>query len=126
MGSDPSTFAHQPTPPDPRGAEDRGAAIARLFQEHNRVLVGFLAARLRNEHEAQEVAQEAYVKLLQLERANAVSFLRAYLFRVAENLALDRLKHRTHEARHRHIASLAESLGGHPVEDEVAASQELN
>ncbi len=70
----------------------RTAEIARLFKEHNRTLVLFLAARLRNEQLAREVAQEAYVKVLQLENPGAVSFLRSYLFRVASNLAIDRMR----------------------------------
>ena len=75
--------------------EDSAAAIGRLFREHNRKLVGFLVTRLRNEQEAKEVAQEAYVRLLQLEaRPGTVSYLRSYLFRVAENLATDRLRQR--------------------------------
>jgi RNA polymerase sigma factor (sigma-70 family) len=42
------------------------------------------------------VAQEAYVKLLQLDDVKAVSFLRAYLFRIAANLAVDRLRSRSY------------------------------
>jgi len=105
--------------------EDSGAAVARLFRAHNRVLIGFLAVRLRSEHEAQEVAQEAYVKLLQLEHPSAVSFLRAYLFRVAENLALDRLKHRNHVVRHVRSQIAGDPLFGRSVEEEAAAEQEL-
>jgi len=40
------------------------AAVSYLFREHNRVLVGYLTARLKSEQEAKEVAQEAYVRLL--------------------------------------------------------------
>ncbi len=40
-------------------------AVSHLFREHNRVLVGYLTGRLRSEQEAKEVAQEAYVRLLQ-------------------------------------------------------------
>lgn len=76
--------------------EDRGAAVARIFREHNRKLVGLLVTRLKNEQEAKEVAQEAYVKVLQLEPGRgAVSYLRSYLFKVAENLAIDRLRQRS-------------------------------
>ena len=34
-------------------------AVVQLFREHNRMLVGYLTARLRSEQEAKEVAQEA-------------------------------------------------------------------
>lgn len=72
----------------------RARLVDRLFRDHNRELLRFLQARLRDEGEAREVAQEAYVRLLQLENTGAISFLRAYLFRIAANLAFDRLKSR--------------------------------
>jgi RNA polymerase sigma factor (sigma-70 family) len=71
-----------------------GAAVSQLFREHNRLLVGYLAARLHSEQEAKEVAQEAYVRLLQLHEPGAPSLLRAYLFKTATNLAIDRIRHR--------------------------------
>lgn len=76
----------------PSGDGERAGAVARLFAEHNGTLVRVLRLRLRSEQEALEVAQEAYVRLLQLDQPNAVSFLRAYLFRIANNLATDRLR----------------------------------
>jgi RNA polymerase sigma factor (sigma-70 family) len=73
----------------------RAELVARLFREHNDALVSLLALRLRSLHDAKEVAQEAYVRLLQLDRSDgAISLLRAYLFRIASNLAVDRLRHR--------------------------------
>jgi RNA polymerase sigma-70 factor (ECF subfamily) len=75
--------------------EHRADAIVHLFREHNRKLVGLLVTRLKNEQEAMEVAQEAYVKLLQLDdRSGAIGYLRSYLFRIAENLAIDRIRQR--------------------------------
>jgi len=70
------------------------ATVSQLFREHNRVLVGYLAARLQSEQEAKEVAQEAYVRLLQLHEPGAPSLLRAYLFKTATNLAIDRIRRR--------------------------------
>jgi RNA polymerase sigma factor (sigma-70 family) len=75
------------------------AAVSQLFREHNRMLVGYLTGRLRSEQEAKEVAQEAYVRLLQLQEPASPSLLRAYLFKTATNLAIDRLRHR--RVRHR-------------------------
>ena len=74
--------------------ESTTAAVSQLFREHNRALVGYLTARLRSEQEAKEVAQEAYVRLLQLQEPGTPSLLRAYLFKIATNLAIDRLRHR--------------------------------
>lgn len=69
-----------------------GDAMSRLFIEHNRALVSFLRLRVGSDHEARDIAQEAYVRLLQLNEQGAVSFLRAYLFKIASNLATDRMR----------------------------------
>jgi len=42
----------------------RAPEIARLFREHNRALVLYLASRFKDVQSAREVAQEAYVRLL--------------------------------------------------------------
>ena len=90
----------QPSARTPRGVADAHASeLSALFERHNRTLVAFLVNRLGNEAEAREVAQEAYVRLLQLHQPGAVSFLRAYLFRTAANIALDRIRHRVRSQR---------------------------
>jgi RNA polymerase sigma factor (sigma-70 family) len=77
-----------------RGERGHAEAVERLFREHNDALVSLLAHRLQSVQDAKEVAQEAYVKLLQLDRPGAISLLRSYLFRIAINLAVDRLRRR--------------------------------
>jgi RNA polymerase sigma factor (sigma-70 family) len=79
--------------------ESTAAAVSHLFREHNHALVGYLTARLRSEQEAKEVAQETYVRLLQMQDPGTPGLLRAYLFKTATNLAIDRLRHR--KVRHR-------------------------
>ncbi|MGO8973736.1 MAG: RNA polymerase sigma factor [Steroidobacteraceae bacterium] len=104
---------------------DHAGAVKRLFDDHNRALVSFLRARLRNEAEARDVAQEAYVKLLQLDDINAIGFLRAYLFRIAANLAVDRIRSRAyHETDH--PAEFFDALSDERGPDRVAiAAEEL-
>ena len=68
--------------------------IAGLFRKHNGALLRFAAAKLGSEQEARDVAQEAYVKLLQLDRPETIGYLRAFLFKIAANLATDRLRAR--------------------------------
>ncbi|MGB6307788.1 MAG: sigma-70 family RNA polymerase sigma factor [Steroidobacteraceae bacterium] len=75
---------------------DSSAEAAKyLFREHNDALVGYLTSRLRSAQEAKEVAQEAYLRVLQLQKGGTSSLFRAYLFKIAANLAIDRLRHRT-------------------------------
>lgn len=82
-----------PAAPEGGGAASAAPTLARLFQEHNASLLQLLRARLRSNDEARDVAQEAYVRLLQLDRVDTIGYLRAYLFRTALNLASNRLRH---------------------------------
>ncbi|MFO7324503.1 MAG: sigma-70 family RNA polymerase sigma factor [Pseudomonadota bacterium] len=94
--------------------------MERLFRDHNDSLIRFLTLRLRSRQEAREVAQEAYVRLLQLERTDVTGFLRAYLFRIAGNLAIDRLRRRATESRLQE-ADLFPGLFERPAEPEAQA-----
>lgn len=113
-----------PQGPAPAGAaESHSEVVQRLFKEHNRSLLGFLFGKLNSEAEAHEVAQEAYVRLLQLEQPGAIGFLRGYLFRIAGNLAVDRLRHR--QVRdHKTPQELFEDLLERPSPERTAMSQQ--
>jgi RNA polymerase sigma factor (sigma-70 family) len=105
----------QPDPDDPGENADgdvdgasRAELVTRLFREHNQALISLLTLQLRSVQDAKEVAQESYVRLLQLDRPGAASLLRAYLFRIASNLAVDRLRQRN--VRHRSAAAVEAEL----------------
>jgi RNA polymerase sigma factor (sigma-70 family) len=106
-----------------------GVAVSELFREHNRMLVGYLRSRLGSEQEAKEVAQEAYVRVLQLHEPGAPGLLRAYLFKTAANLAIDRLRHRRVRQRSEGQPQLFEELNpgygelGDPAEQLLAREQ---
>lgn len=100
----------------------RAQEVERLFRDHNDALVRFLTLRLQSRNEAREVAQEAYVRLLQLERTDVSGFLRAYLFRIAGNLAIDRLRRRATESRLQG-EELFPGLTERPPEPETLAMQ---
>lgn len=107
----------------------RAELVARLFRDHNDALVSLLALRLKSVQDAKEVAQEAYVRLLQLDRADgAISLLRSYLFRIASNLAVDRLRHRSvrWHAGDAVKAELFENFGpANDIERRLVATEEL-
>ena len=75
---------------EPDHEESRSQVVERLFREHNEALLRFLRGRVGSQNEAREVAQEAYVRLLSLDQPGAVSYLRAFLFKTAANIAIDR------------------------------------
>ena len=106
-------------------SSDRAAEVSQLFREHNRALVLFLASRLKDIQAAREVAQEAYVRVLELENLGAVGFLRSYLFKVAGNLAIDRLRQQQSRARLDRISDFDDFLDNLPPERAVIAREEL-
>lgn len=100
--------------------------ITRLFREHNQALIRFLALRLGSQQEAREVAQEAYVRLLQLDRPGAVSFLRALLFKIAANLAVDHIRHEQVARRYARESAFSDEVAVSPTpEHEAHSVQEL-
>jgi RNA polymerase sigma factor (sigma-70 family) len=86
----PPPQADQVAEPTPDNEESRATVVERLFREHNEALIRFLRGRVGSHNEALEVAQEAYVRLLSLDQPGAVSYLRAFLFKTAANIAIDR------------------------------------
>jgi RNA polymerase sigma-70 factor (ECF subfamily) len=110
---------------DPEPEKTRGVIIERLFREHNEALIRFLRARVGSHNEALEVAQEAYVRLLSLDQPGAVSYLRAFLFKTAANIAIDRRRrHRNYDkvTERQLFVELAENR---TPERQVAAEQTL-
>lgn len=64
------------------------ASLERLYQAHADELHGFARRRVGRQ-DAEDVVQEAYLHLLQTGLAAALDQPRAYLFRIAANLAVD-------------------------------------
>lgn len=81
-------------------AERRREFFERVFQEHNDALLRFLRTRLGSVQDAKEVAQETFLRIMQLEQPEAITSLQSFLFRTAMNIAIDRHRRRAREARH--------------------------
>src|SRR5688572_12713606 len=86
-------------------AARRSEFIAALFVRHRRSLLWYLARLLPNRADAEEIAQEAFVRLLgaahlEIDLARA----RNYLFATATNLARDNYRRRSARAEGAHVA----------------------
>jgi RNA polymerase sigma-70 factor (ECF subfamily) len=132
MGKEPPKLEVVPgsaeTPPRAAAlsSDKRNDRFAELFQAHNRDLLRFLTMRLHSTQEAKEVAQEAYVRLLQLDELGGIGYLRAYLFKTAANLAADRLKSAARRERIDHLEFFDESAEFEPsLERRISAEQEV-
>jgi RNA polymerase sigma factor (sigma-70 family) len=89
-------------------AVPRTTMLGRLFEEHNRALHSFLNARL-----------------LQLDQPGAISFLRAYLFKTAVNIAVDRSRQRRSRGRLDQIFSQQEIVDSATPDRHLLASEDL-
>ena len=69
--------------------EDRAQALAEVARQHHGPLVRFLTLRTGSVEVAQEIAQDAYVKVLAVERQGSIASLASYLWRCALNLMTD-------------------------------------
>jgi RNA polymerase sigma factor (sigma-70 family) len=79
--------------------------IAGLYQRHRRSLLWYLTRLLPNRADAEEVAQEAFVRLLGAAHLQTDSNrARNYLFATATNLARDNFRRRSARAESAHVA----------------------
>lgn len=116
----PSEDAPEPT----QGSQRRADLIERLFREHNQALIRFVALRVRSQQEAREIAQEAYVRLLQLDQTGAVSFLRALLFKIAANLTVDHIRHEQTVRRYAQGGGFFDELPVPPTPEHAAYNKQ--
>jgi RNA polymerase sigma factor (sigma-70 family) len=103
-------------------------SVRDLIARYHGSLLSFLRLRLRVAEDAADVAQEAYIRMLQYEGSCAVRSPSSLLFRVAINVAndLSRLEQVRHAADHCSVDDMDIDSGLAPPEREVAAAQELD
>jgi RNA polymerase sigma-70 factor (ECF subfamily) len=79
--------------------------IAALYQRHRRSLLWYLTRLIPNRADAEEIAQEAFVRLLGAPHLETdLSRARNYLFATATNLARDNFRRRSARAESAHVS----------------------
>ena len=68
--------------------------VVEFYQQQHQALISFLKSRLGSMQEACDVAQETYERLLSNDKTPVINNPRAFVFRVANNLAIDRIRQR--------------------------------
>jgi RNA polymerase sigma factor (sigma-70 family) len=66
--------------------ERKKALIKRLFSEHGTTLQAFFRRRIRVTHDAPDLAQEVYIRMLRVSDTDAIRNPELYLYTVANNL----------------------------------------
>ena len=87
-----------------KAAARRTELITSLFTRHRRSLLWYLMRLIPNRDDAEDIAQEAYVRLLGVPHLESEpSRARNYLFATATNLARDNYRRRTARAESAHV-----------------------
>jgi RNA polymerase sigma factor (sigma-70 family) len=92
---DPSLLEQLPAPGSP------AADLALLYTRHRPELLRFLRARCGDVTEAEDIVQELWLRL-QSQHLGAIANGRAYLYQMANHLALDRARERHRRLRRDH------------------------
>jgi RNA polymerase sigma-70 factor (ECF subfamily) len=70
-------------------APEKAGWVREVFRAKYAPLLRFLAARLPHRQDAEDLAQEAFLRLLRVPQADLIRQPDAYLFRIAANLVLE-------------------------------------
>jgi RNA polymerase sigma factor CnrH len=110
------------------GADQSGEQLARaefvqqLFADHRVALLRYLTRLLSNSADAEELVQETYIRLLRVEYLEQLDDqVRRFLFKIATNLARDRIRQRKARSFDSHVpCELDELVGEQAPPEEVA------
>ncbi len=98
--------------------QSKRSFLEELFRQNGQPLVRFLSAKLRDPQQADEIAQEAYLRMQKLHEPERLDNARAFLFQVAANMATDQL--RRQQLHHKYVqAQLERSLADNEVSVDV-------
>lgn len=108
---------------------DKFKQFVDLFEKEGDSLRRFLRAKLPNREDADDLAQEAYLRLYEANRLNGIRSLNSFLYRVATNLVIDTYRAartKSLEINSTYVDALLESTAEETTtEDRVAIEQEL-
>lgn len=105
-------------------SDSAGTFAARVFEQYDAGLHRFLTRRLRGTQNVQDLAQEAYLRLLHLDRSDFVRKPQAYLYRIAANLVYE-FKLRERSTPVAFDSEALEQAAEHPSESAAETSERL-
>ena len=98
--------------------------VTRLFREQSEPLLKYLTSRFHDREDAAEIAQETWLRMYGLEDADQLSNPRAYLFQMASNLGIDRIRHSAIETRFNRQEQASTRADTQPSAESSVAAQE--
>jgi RNA polymerase sigma-70 factor (ECF subfamily) len=103
-------------------------SIQEVIRRHHESLIKFLRRRLSIAEDANDVAQEAYIRMLKYEGSTEVKSASAMLFRIAVNVANDhgRAAQTRRQSKHVQVDDFELESGLPSAERTLAAEQDLH
>lgn len=108
-----------------RPSDPSGSPLLRLYADKRENLIRFFTARLRSAAEAEDLVQDLYVKIASAEAEAAQEVSAALLYRIANNLMIDRLRSRQRSAARENAWREGSTMevAGDAVADEPSAER---
>ena len=101
-----------------QGGED--AALDRLMERHRGPLLGFVARMIGNAQDAEEIAQETFVRAyFQIQKYHPKAPFAAWLYQIARNLSRDYFRSRSYKQDQ--ASSSLEVLPVEPAQERIGA-----
>ncbi|MFT3904775.1 MAG: sigma-70 family RNA polymerase sigma factor [Steroidobacteraceae bacterium] len=109
-------------------AEDKPLSVASLISKYHRSLIGVLRRRVRASEDAADVAQEAYLRMMQYEGSREIQSPYSMLVRIAINVANDlaRAEKVRHVRQHGSIDDIELMASTATPEQQLSAQQDLD
>ena len=73
-------------------AIENKSALEELFQHHGPGLIRFLSRKMKSTEDAEDIAQNAFIRIQRVANSGELDNLKAYLYQTASNLAIDQLR----------------------------------
>lgn len=102
--------------------DDRPDDLINIVENYSPVLLKYLASRVGNLTEAQDLAQEAYLRLSRVPDADLILKPESYLFRIAANLANEFLLKRSRKMNTINLDTLTDNDG---IEGEISFERHI-
>jgi len=81
-----------PAKRQPSGASVKGAGLTKItlsFLEQQGALKSFISKFVKRPQDVDDIAQETFIRAIRAEKKNEIEFPRAYMYRIARNLAFE-------------------------------------
>lgn len=101
--------------------------LSQALLEHYSNLLGFVRRKVRSGEVAQDIVQETWLRISTLPQEQGIDNPRAFLYRVANNLALDYLRQDQFQRRYLHDEEISDTISDPTQEQErrLIAQQQL-